>query len=264
MRITFSQSSLVSMHQRPGPEQVTLSVKIRIPGNWFPGHSNLTEEEQAEFYWCTAVEFEEKHLFEPAKARQSAKYGPAIRFINKEDVEEDQNNAGFWIRLEQWNRYRHDTYKDDREAEEIYMPNAPLIELDQALQETALETAAGTPLVYSYFNFLRTGTHIQNEGKANARGVTCDWYLCKNKEKGCCKGREDTCKVVMKGTTVLLRHVKLCFGDAAWMKCRLHSANSKLRQGAPSLHTPILHKQQLIHININMHAHAHDCVTALN
>ena len=35
----------------------------------------------------------------------------------EEDVFEDPKHAGFLMPLHEWNRYRNDTYKDDRDAE---------------------------------------------------------------------------------------------------------------------------------------------------
>ncbi|KAK3265289.1 hypothetical protein CYMTET_26015 [Cymbomonas tetramitiformis] len=43
-----------------------------------------------------------------------------------EDVEEDHNHEGYWMRLDQWNRFRHDTYKNCREDELQYITNGEL------------------------------------------------------------------------------------------------------------------------------------------
>ena len=41
----------------------------------------------------------------------------AIRFVCESDVLDDPAHQGFWIPILEWNRYRHDTYKDNRQAE---------------------------------------------------------------------------------------------------------------------------------------------------
>ena len=123
-------------------------------------------------------------------------------------------------------------------------------------------------MVYSYFELIKTGTHEQNEGKETQKTVPAEWWVCKNKvclhscticqcdcicpcvepstvhkqtcnralfmcvqARGCCKSKEDSFKVVSKGTVGLIRHVRLCYGEEAWLKVRLASANSKLREG---------------------------------
>ena len=47
----------------------------------------------------------------------AAHKGPGIRFVCNSDAVEDPDNRGFWTPLQLFNRWRHNTYKDDREAE---------------------------------------------------------------------------------------------------------------------------------------------------
>ena len=105
--------------QYPGQQQVDLKVKIHIPGSWFgAGESgSLTASEKKEKYEAIAVQFEEKHVLEPATGRKPAKIWPCIRFVCYADAADDADHRGFWIELSAWNRYRNDTYKDNREAE---------------------------------------------------------------------------------------------------------------------------------------------------
>jgi hypothetical protein len=105
--------------QYPGQQQVDLKVKIEVPGSWF-GAGNaggLQPAEKREKYDAVAMQFDEKHLFASAVARKPAKVGPAIRFVCHADAADDANHSGFWVELPQWNRWRHDTYKDRREDE---------------------------------------------------------------------------------------------------------------------------------------------------
>ena len=37
---------------------------------------------------------------------------PAIRFICLDDASSDPNSDGYWMQLSQWNRFRHDTFKE--------------------------------------------------------------------------------------------------------------------------------------------------------
>ena len=104
--------------QYPGPQQVTRCVRVLVPGKHFP---NLTPAEQFAFYPGTAVQHAERHAFaRHVKAWGAAHTGPGIRFICESDAIDDPNHGGFWTTLALWNRWRHDTYKNDREAEKQY------------------------------------------------------------------------------------------------------------------------------------------------
>jgi hypothetical protein len=105
--------------QYPGQQQVDLKVKVDIPGSWFSaGQSGgLTAAERKEKYESIAMEYEEKHVFEPAAGRKPALVKEGIRFVCPTDAADDADHPGFWIELTKWNRYRNDTYKDRREDE---------------------------------------------------------------------------------------------------------------------------------------------------
>ena len=55
----------------------------------------------------------------------AAHKGPGIRFVCNSDAVEDPDNRGFWTPLQLFNRWRHNTYKDDREAEMQYLDDVP-------------------------------------------------------------------------------------------------------------------------------------------
>ena len=105
--------------QYPGQQQVDLKVKIGVPGSWFGAGAQgaLTVTERQDRYEAVAVEYEEKHIFQPATGKKPAVVKEAIRFVCHADAADDDDHAGFWMDLTSWNRYRHDTYKDNREAE---------------------------------------------------------------------------------------------------------------------------------------------------
>ena len=105
--------------QYPGQQQVDLAVKISIPGSWFSAGASgqLSVAERRHSYEAIATRYEERHVFEPAVGRKPAKIKEGLRFICPSDAADDPNHDGFWIELSAWNRYRHDTYKGNREAE---------------------------------------------------------------------------------------------------------------------------------------------------
>ena len=86
-----------------------------MPGKHFP---QLQPAEQKVDYEGTAVDFAERHQFaQHAKAWGAAHKSPGIRSSCTSDAIDDPDNRGFWTTLPLWNRWRHDTYKDDRAAE---------------------------------------------------------------------------------------------------------------------------------------------------
>ena len=62
-----------------------------------------------------AVEYRERYTFEKhLKAWGAAGTFPGIRFICRADAIDDPDHKGFWTTLSLWNRWRHDTYKNNR------------------------------------------------------------------------------------------------------------------------------------------------------
>ena len=109
--------------QYPGQVQVTRAVKVLAPGKHF---NNLTPTEAKQNYWVVATEYRERYNFEKhLKAWGAAHKGPGIRFVAEGDALEDPDNKGFWTTLALWNKWRHDTYKEDREAEKQYLDQLP-------------------------------------------------------------------------------------------------------------------------------------------
>ena len=119
--VSSPRKSITSLlfKQYPGQQQVDLACKINVPGSWFGGTSDgaLTAGERREKYIAVAVEYNEKHVFEAAARGRKAVVFPAIRFVCPSDAADDPDHHGFWMKLTDWNRYRNDTYKGDREAE---------------------------------------------------------------------------------------------------------------------------------------------------
>ena len=111
------------IRQYPGQQQVDRAVQLNVPGKHFPG---LTANEQKADYQGTAAEYQERHDFERhQKAWGAAHKGPGIRFICRSDAVDDPDTKGFWTTLGLWNRWRHDTYKDNRAAEVEFLDKKP-------------------------------------------------------------------------------------------------------------------------------------------
>eukprot|EP00966_Prymnesium_polylepis_P327807 7383645-Prymnesium_polylepis.1 len=109
--------------QYSGRQTVERKVKVKVPGKHFPG---LTPTEQKDFYEGQACEFAERHKFAVHnKAWGAAHSGPGIRFICESDAVDDPDHKGFWTTVALWNRWRHATYKDDREGELQYLDELP-------------------------------------------------------------------------------------------------------------------------------------------
>ena len=98
----------------PGQQQVNLSVEIEVPGSWFDGTEmgSLSASERRQKYKAQAVEYAEVREFPGASARARKVKEPAIRFICLDDASSDPNSDGYWMQLSQWNRFRHDTFKE--------------------------------------------------------------------------------------------------------------------------------------------------------
>ena len=98
----------------PDQQQVNLSVEIEVTGSWFGGTEmgSLNASERRQKYKAQAVEYAEVREFPGASARTRKVKEPAIRFICLDDASLDPNSDGYWMQLSQWNRFRHDTFKE--------------------------------------------------------------------------------------------------------------------------------------------------------
>ena len=150
---TLVESFGQPIKQYPGQVQVTRAVKVKAPGKHFNG---LTGAEAAADYWVVATEYTEWHHFERhAKAWGAAHTGPGIRFICDSDAVDDPDHKGFWATVGLWNRWRHETYKDDREAEKEYLDELPAAPAPVATAASKKKEAG--PEIKEYFKLIRTG-----------------------------------------------------------------------------------------------------------
>ncbi|KAK3253829.1 hypothetical protein CYMTET_36938 [Cymbomonas tetramitiformis] len=123
-----------------------------------------------------AIEYEPVRAF--GSGRNIART-EAIRFQVAEDVEEDHNHEGYWMRLDQWNRFRHDTYKNCREDELQYITNGVSTVVAPATSEGVLDgVPTKTTFVYKFFNFVTTEEHVVRLGQDAGKTRKCALYAC--------------------------------------------------------------------------------------
>lgn len=219
----------------PGDEQVEMHVRIEVPGSWFGDGANgsLSAGERREKYEAVAVEYDPNHVFKgTTKGRKTARQAEAIRFICHDDAADEADHPGYWMRLDAWNRYRNDTYRNRREDEQQYIK-------DDAERAPAAVAAPGVcavgekdrPPVYDFFTFVESGMHEMRLDDGTVKIIPCEWWECKKKNKGCRVKGGELIKVVKKATGGLLRHLKRCEGEATWLKVRAVSMRSKVALG---------------------------------
>ena len=169
------QLEVERIRQYPGQVQVARRVKVRVPGKHFSG---LTAAEQKQLFDGTAVEYIERHKFaQHLKAWGTAHTGPGIRFICESDAIDDPDCKGFWTTVALWNRWRHETYRDDREAEKQYLDQLSSAPALAAEPEAAKEKP---PEVKMWYDHTGDGTHtVGGVGKMAGKQVPCAWYACR-------------------------------------------------------------------------------------
>ena len=206
--------------QYDGQEQVDLVVEIEVPGSWFGGgaEGSLTAAERKEKYKAQAVECAAVREFPAARGGKKSREA-AIRFLCIEDAADDPHSKGYWMKLTQWNRYRHDTFKGRPNDELQYIKDLPV---EKVLEEQPVEKDPAK--IKSLFKRKSAGTHTQRDGTE----VPCSFYVCQQPK---CRLKGEPIKEIRAGTGQLFRHLKSC-NHALWMQLRLASTHSKARLGA--------------------------------
>ena len=153
-----------------------------MPGSWF---NNLTPSERTQKYTAEAYDYKDVHTFEKkgSRPRQTC---PGIKFLCEADVFEDPKHVGFIMPLVEWNRFRHETYKDNRPEELKYIrsPSAA------AATAPAAPDAPERPLIYSEFTLGQSGAHEQRpRGGGPPKKVPYETWTCNN-SSGNCKHRK--------------------------------------------------------------------------
>ena len=170
------------------------------------------------------------HEFKKAGARKASKE-PAIRFICISDAADDANHPGFWMKLCEWNRYRHETYKNRRHDELPFIinPTEQPEAHDGHPAEPVKDEPKGPTGIKAHFEIVSTGKHTQRMKGGGVKEVTCSWYRCI--QPGCRRRKDDLIREVGPGTGQLFRELKRC-NNELWRKLRIESAHSRLRVGA--------------------------------
>ena len=139
---------------------------------------------QREKYKAQAVEFSELREI-PGALRKSKKIrAPAIRFICQADAEDEPSTDGYWMQLSQWNRFRHDTFKN-RPSDELPYIRERVVVVDEGVGAApAAPTAVKGSPIHDAFTLVKEGTHTQRYGKV----VPCSFWKCKQSH---CKLHDD-------------------------------------------------------------------------
>ena len=189
----------------PAKEQAELKVRVQVPGTWFGG--TLTDAERRQLYWAQAKGSAEAHKF-PKKGSRAAQTCPAIAFICESDVVDDPTHAGFMMPLDEWNRYRHETYKHDRNAEIPYIRTSGDKEAAAPAPSPAPEESKRAA-IYQEYTLIETSKHMQKGKGGIMKEVKCEYLKCKN-SSGKCKSQNHVFKVIASGTNKIREHLKVC------------------------------------------------------
>ena len=224
-QMNLQDMDVAVIKQYPGQQQVDRAVKVKVPGKHFP---SLTLSEQREFYEVTAVEYTERHRFAAHnKAWGAAHTGPGLRFICGADAIEDPDNRGFWTTLALWNRWRHETYKNQREAELVYLDELPSAATASPTTASPAEQTKQEPEIKKHFTVTSTGTHtISGAGKNAGKTRPCAWYACN--QSSCKRGIFNPIKQVAFDTGGLFQHLQSCNPELC-MQLRARSTNSSVQ-----------------------------------
>ena len=130
---------------------------------------SVAAAEQNAFYDGSAVEYADRHKFtQHLRAWGSAHHGPGIRLVCTSDALDDPDHKGFWTTLPLWNKWRHETYKERRDDELIYLdelataPAAAPVAVEEKLK----------PDVLLHFTLFQETTHTYG-GSGKMVGQTC-------------------------------------------------------------------------------------------
>ena len=119
-------------------------------------------------------------------------------------------------------------------AQLIYIKPSAVEVAGQALAASAASTASEgdvskktAPPVYDYFDFVKSGKHVQTARDGTETEWPCKWYRCKKANSGGCKVKgSPPIKVVRAATNGLLKHLLVCEGREVWLDVRAKSKGS--------------------------------------
>ena len=190
--------------QHAGEKQVERKVRVDVPGKHFP---QLSPAEQASVYPGVAAEYSDRHDFPRHRTWGAGGRLQGIRFICESDAVDDPDTKGFWAPLTLWNRWRHDTYKHNREAELIYLDELPAAASPGA-EPGAADAEPEGAAIKKFFVLHHEGTHtIQGSGRMAGKVLKATWWCCK---KETCPAAKTPFKQVGTATGQLFEHLKRC------------------------------------------------------
>ena len=181
--------------QYPAEEQVKLSVCVQVPGRFFPG---LQPGERKENYLATAVGSHEAMSFAARPGFWPKQKCPAIKCIFAGDAAESETPPEFWLPLSLWNRYRHDTYKGDRDAELRFLPEDQLGQL----APQPMETPAADPMG-DIFTLVGTQDWTQKHKDGSTTATKKFTYRCKD-----ARCNQWSCGEIGKSNSLRFRHLR--------------------------------------------------------
>ncbi|KAK3282838.1 hypothetical protein CYMTET_9444 [Cymbomonas tetramitiformis] len=143
-----------------------------------------------------------------------------------EDVLEDPDHPGYWIRLDQWNRFRNDTYKNNRDAELPFILDTALVSQPSPTNPTEKSASGGGSLispVYRTFERIAEDTHVALSGKHAGKPRNFTLWKCRLCSKS------SSFKVFGGSTGVLFKHLARYYHPAEHTEARVASKHSKLK-----------------------------------
>ena len=140
--------------QYPGPKQIDLCVEIEVPISWFRGTEmgSLNATELSAKYKAQAVEYDDVREFPGPMPKSRKTKEKAIRFLCIVDAAVDPNSDGYWMKLSQWNRYRHDTFQERRDDELPFIPKAVVATVVNAAANAAEPNGPQIPTIKHVFS----------------------------------------------------------------------------------------------------------------
>ena len=205
---TQSTLSVEAIKQHGGVVTAQRRVKVKVPGKHFP---QLQSAETAVDYMrarpsSTRSATSSLHTRRPG-ARPTRARASASCACPTSDAIDDPDHKGFWTTLALFNRWRHDTYKENRDAELQYLdelttpPPAPTAAEPKGREESAVK---------KYFKLSHTGIHtVGGTGRLAGKTTPAFYFLCKR--DGCPSSHlSKVIKQMGKGTGQLYRHLEVC------------------------------------------------------
>ena len=142
-----------------------------------------------------------------------------------EDVLEDPDHPGYWIRLDQWNRFRNDAYKNDRDAELPFILDTAIVSQPSPTNPTEKSASGDGSLispVYRTFERIAEDTHVALSGKYAGKPRKFTLWKCRSCSKS------TSFKVFSGSTGVLFKHLAR-YHPAEHTDARVASKHSKLK-----------------------------------